>query len=157
VPYELTANTPLQFVVQDEADNFVYRSRITPKTQAGLIQVAIPTTNPGLVQGTRYSWTFSIQCDPSQPSNTVYVQGTVQRIALDPKLQKQLTTASPLERVRLYAASGIWHDAFNLSADLHRSSPNNPQITETWSSLLRQTSLETFVAKPFADCCKKQP
>ncbi|KAM3092139.1 DUF928 domain-containing protein [Phormidesmis sp. 146-35] len=154
VPYELKTNTPIEFVLQDQVDNFVYRNRFQPSnTKAGLIQITIPKSAPGLVEGKLYAWTLSIQCDPSQPSNSVYVQGNIRRTAIAPALEKQLSVATPLEQVRLYSASGIWYDAFNQIAELHRTNPANPQVRETWTTLLRQTNLEPIATKPFTPCC----
>jgi Domain of Unknown Function (DUF928) len=154
LPNQLTAQTPIEFVVQDSADNYVYKTRFTaPQTQSGLINLPIPATTKSLEVGKTYSWTLSVYCDPDKPSTAVFVNGTIQRISLDAALQNRLQQATPVEQVGLYAANGIWFEALNTLANLYRTQSNQKSIATAWTSLLQQVNLGSMTQMPFAPCC----
>lgn len=59
-----------------------------------------------------YLWTITLVCNPVRPSEGIEVQAVLKRVALSPALERQLgQAASPRERSRLYAQSGIWYEA----------------------------------------------
>lgn len=154
LPNPLTAQTPIEFVVQDSADNYVYRSRYNaPETRSGLIGITIPANTKSLEAGKTYSWTLSVYCDPSNPSTSVFVNGTLQRVNLDAALQNRLQGATPVEQVNLYAANGIWFEAFNTLANLYRTRSGEQAIATAWASLLQQVNLESMTQTPFSSCC----
>jgi Domain of Unknown Function (DUF928) len=154
LPNQLTAQTPIEFVVQDSADNYVYKTRFTaPQTQSGLINLPIPATTKSLEVGKTYSWTLSVYCDPAKPSTAVFVNGTIQRVSLDTALQNRLQQATPVEQVGLYAANGIWFEALNTLANLYRTQSNQKSIATAWTSLLQQVNLANLSQMPFAPCC----
>jgi hypothetical protein len=154
LPNKLTAQTPIEFVVYDAADNYVYRTRFTaPKTRSGLINLPIPTTTQSLEVGKTYSWALSVYCDPAKPSTSVFVEGTIQRVSLDAALQNRLQGATPMEQVNLYAANGIWFEALNTLANLYRTHSDQRSVATAWASLLQQAKLESVSQVPFAPCC----
>ncbi|HAX75489.1 MAG TPA: hypothetical protein DCY88_06595 [Cyanobacteria bacterium UBA11372] len=154
LPNQLTAQTPIEFVVQDSADNYVYHSRYNaPQTQSGLIGITIPANSKSLEVGKTYSWTLSVYCDPGNPSTSVFVTGTIQRVNLDTTLQNRLQGATPTEQASLYAANGIWFEAFNILANLYRSHSDQKAIATAWASLLQQVNLGSMTQAPFSSCC----
>jgi len=158
LPQALTAQTPLEFTVQDPADREIYSSRFTAaNTKPGFIQLQLPATTTPLKVGQSYTWTLSVYCDPAKPSSAVFVKGTIQRTALEPTVQKRLKTLSPLEQARVYAASGIWYDALNTLAVLHNRQPGDRQLTALWQTLLKQADLEDASIASFSSCCTLQP
>ncbi len=154
VPDQLTTQTLIEFTVQDAADNYVYQTRLTALVkEPGLIQLSVPATAKPLEVGKPYAWTLSVYCNPDKPSEAVFVKGTVQRVAPNSVLVTKLKSATPLEQVNLYATAGIWHEALNQLAVLHRANPKNPQITSSWTRLLQQVDLANLTTKPFVSCC----
>ena len=154
LPNQLTTQTPVEFVVQDSADNYVYHSRYNaPQTQSGLIGIAIPANTKPLEVGKTYSWTLSVYCDPDKPSSAVFVTGTIERVRMDAALQNRLQGATPIEQVSLYAANGIWFEAFNILANLYRSHSEQKSIANAWVSLLQQVNLGSMNQAPFSSCC----
>ncbi len=154
VPEMLAAELPVEFVLQDEADNYVYKTTFTvPETRPGVVSLSVPPAAAPLEIGKPYHWTFSISCDPEKPSASVFVQGSVQRVSLEPVLQRQLAAATPRERVALYAANGIWHEAVTAIAELRRAEPNDSTLTAAWADLLRQVELEAIAQQPIVNCC----
>jgi hypothetical protein len=156
VPERLTARVPVEFVLQDTADNYVYRQKLTvPETPAGIVKFSVPSTAPPLEVGKRYNWTFSIYCNPESPSAAVSVRGSVQRVALDSALDSQLKAAkTALERAALYANKGIWHDALTtLGEQLSGSKPKDSAIAAAWANLLQQVNLGNSASDPIVPCC----
>jgi hypothetical protein len=156
VPERLTAQVPVEFVLLDTAGNYVYKQKLTvPQMSAGIVQFSVPSTAPPLEVGKRYNWTFSIYCDPESSSAAVSVRGSVQRVALDPVMERQLQAAkTPLERAALYANKGIWHDALTtLGEQLSGSKPKDSTIAVAWANLLQQVNLGNSASDPIVPCC----
>lgn len=156
IPERLNAQVPVEFVLQDTADNYIYQKKLTvPEMSAGIVKFSVPSTAPSLEVGKRYNWTLSIYCDPESSSGAVFVRGSVQRVALEPALARQLEVAkTPLERAALYANKGIWHDALTTLGDqLSGSKPKDSAIAAAWATLLQQVNLGTSAWNPIVPCC----
>lgn len=155
LPAPIDPNSPFEFILQDRQNRYVYRQRFTQTTaQPGLIQISLPASTPALENGQSYLWTLVIYCDPASPSNSIFVQGTVQRRNLDPSMQRQLAAATPIDRARLYAANGIWHETLTTLAELHQANPRDPQVADAWNQLLQRINLGNLATVPVTDCCK---
>jgi hypothetical protein len=149
LPAPLTSQTPIEFVVQDAADQELYTTRIVaPGTKSGLIKIAMPTTAKPLTVGQPYFWTLSVYCNPGKPSEAVFVKGMVQRIA-SPTGQKK-SPSPTFEQVRLEASDGLWYDALDTLAELYQVQPNDRQLATTWSDLLKRAGLEQLTTAPFS-------
>ena len=161
-PVLLTADNLIRFSLDNSADQELYSTQFAaPGTKAGLIHFTLPSTVPALDPNKPYHWKLAVACDfdsPGQPRSlkAVLLTGSIQRTELDRSLQTQLSTATPLEQVRLYAANGIWYDALSQLAELRQSNESDRQITEAWTQLLEQVDLQSLSSVPFADCCRLQ-
>jgi hypothetical protein len=145
IPYALTPSRPVEFVLQDAADNYIYKTTFTASgTSAGVVSFSLPERLAPLEMGQQYHWTFIIE----DPSNSMFVQGVVQRVALSPILLNQLKTATPPERVTLYAANGIWHEALTTLAGLRRTNPQDPMLKAAWADLLHAVGLDNVMNEP---------
>lgn len=153
IPDKLTTGVSLEFVLQDEADNFIYTKTITPSDlPSGVISLSVPTTAPSLQVGKLYRWTFSIGCDPAKPSAAVFVRGSIQRIQLNSSLQRQLEAAkTPLERAAFYATNGIWYETLTTLGEQLRSNPKETSISAAWVDLLQQVDLGSLAQAPIVD------
>ncbi|MBD2692070.1 DUF928 domain-containing protein [Anabaena catenula] len=157
VPDKLTPKLPVEFVIQDEADNYVYQTKFNPpETQAGIVSLAIKPTVP-LETGKSYRWTFAIYCDQDKPSASVYVRGSMTQVALNPTLQKQLEAAkTPLEQAAIFAKNGIWHNALTtLGEQIQDSKNKDPKIALAWNELLKQVNLDNSAS--IVPCCTPKP
>ncbi|MBD2358352.1 DUF928 domain-containing protein [Tolypothrix sp. FACHB-123] len=155
VPDRLNSQVPIEFVIQDEADNYVYQTKLNPpETPAGIISIAVQPQTP-LVAGKSYRWTFSIYCDPEKPSSSVYVRGSMTQVALNSTIQKQLKSAkTPLERATIFAKNGIWYNALTtLGEEIQKNKQKNSEITSAWNELLKQANLENSTSAPIVPCC----
>ncbi|AFY47249.1 protein of unknown function (DUF928) [Nostoc sp. PCC 7524] len=155
VPDNLNPRVSVEFVIQDEADNYVYQTKFNPpETPSGIVSLLVEPKEP-LVSSQSYRWTFSIYCDSEKSLAAVYVQGSMKQVDLNPTLKKQLEVAkTPLERAALFAKNGIWYDALTtLGEQIQSSQSKDPEITSAWAELLQQAKLDSSAAAPIISCC----
>ena len=151
VPYSLTPKLPMEFVLQDDQGNNVYKTTLTTsETPPGIVKIRLPSTAAPLEVGKMYHWYFSINCDPDSP---VFVEGSVQRSVLLPTLASQLQKATPSESVALYAANGYWYDALTTLAELRSANLADTKLKNDWVSLLHSVDLDAIAQEPIVQCC----
>jgi hypothetical protein len=154
LPNELTEKTSIEFTLQDSNDQYIYNTRLNAaKTKSGLVRLTVPATAKPLEVGKSYTWSFSVYCDPAKPSSAVFVQGSIQRAALEPQLKNRLGNKASLQQVQLYAANGIWYEAFDGLAELYRQNASDRAISSAWVSLLQQVKLDRLKTASLTDCC----
>lgn len=151
VPYALNSNYPIEFVLQDEFNNTLYQNSLTlSKTVPGVMQVKLPNQVAPLEIGKKYHWYFLVYCHADDP---VYVEGWIERVAVNPNLRTKLEKATPREKAALYAANGIWYDALTNLARLRQMHPNDVALKADWESLLDSVGLGAIASEPILSCC----
>lgn len=148
VPYQL-ADTPLEFVLQDEQNQTLYQSIYQPSPEdsgEGVIRVQIPEGELALAEGDRYHWFFMAYCDKNAPS---FVEGWIERSAAVPSVE-----TSPQEIARTYAQNGIWQDALTLVGEQVIAGEAN--ALSDWEALLSSVGLEAIADQRLLDCCEFQ-
>lgn len=150
VPYAAATGYQATFVLQDDAENEIYRSTIALPTQPGVIRVQIPPTASPLKVGRSYRWLFAVRCDRDESSTAVpdYVEGVIQRVELSSGLTQKLAIAPPEERFRLYADAGIWFDTISTLAELRQQEPQNQALVDEWQALLESINLPEIAKQP---------
>ncbi|MBD2110037.1 DUF928 domain-containing protein [Nodosilinea sp. FACHB-13] len=140
VPKALTADIPLELVVQDSNDNYLFHRQFSVDAPSGILTIPLTSEGAGLMPGETYSWTFSIYCDLARPSAAVSVFGTIRRVA-DAAVPLSDTSPStqPLKLAQQYAAAGLWHEAMGLTLSV--AEPNNADYLATLTSLLELAGL----------------
>ena len=142
VPYELTNELTAEFTLQNNQGQDIYRITSidfsTSEQTPGMVGVPLSTEIAPLEIGQIYQWYFKLNCGSEAP---LYVQGGIERVALEPALANQLEIATPLEQATLYRENGIWYDAVTVLAPLYRAQPNDPTISAAWRDLLRSLGL----------------
>lgn len=79
---------------------------------AGMMQYTLPSTQPGLTVGQRYTWQVITLCDPNHPSAASIITAEIEIVAPSSSLQSQLTTTKrELDRAKVYAHNNVWYDA----------------------------------------------
>jgi Domain of Unknown Function (DUF928) len=151
VPYKLTPNIPIEFVLQDERGKNDVTSFTVSNSTPGVAKISFPATSAPLEIGTMYHWYFLVYCDSHKP---VFVEGWVQRVTLQPTLNEQLQKATPRERIALLASHGIWYDAIAQLAALRQTNPNNANLIADWKSLLESVGLGAISSEPIVNCCR---
>ena len=149
VPHELDSTQQLEFVIQDSEDNYVFHKEFSVNAAAGILDLPITDDghSTGLDVDKSYTWTFSIYCDATRPSDSVSVSGTVKRVA-DSLTSLTLNNNQPLhtpemqfQLIEQYAGEGVWHEALGLAISLYQTNPQNPEYIETLETLFSQAEL----------------
>lgn len=151
IPYALTSKTPIEFVLQDEQGNNIYKTSFTTdQGQPGIVSFSLPSTATALKVGKMYHWYLIIDCAPDNPPA---VEGWIKRVAINSTLTRRLQTATPQQRVALYATNGIWYDALTTLAELRGANPEDATLLNDWVSLLHSVGLDALMNEPLTQCC----
>lgn len=150
VPYKSSEVTSAEFSLQDEQNNDVYRTNFSLPQNPGIISLNLAGATP-LEINKMYQWYVKIYCTQQKLSTPIFIRGWVQRVAIQPELERQLQTAtSPRQRVMLYAKNGIWYSALTELAKLRLTSPQDANFNQDWANLLRDVGLENLIQKPIS-------
>jgi hypothetical protein len=149
VPYYLTADSPIEFVLQDEQKNTLYQTYLNvSQTRPGIVKVTMPDTIAPLEINKMYRWYFLIYCNLDDP---VFVEGWVQRIVANPDLKVRLENSTLQQQSRLLANNGIWYDALSTLANLRSSKPKDRSLSRDWQSLLESAGLGSIALETSID------
>lgn len=129
-----------EFELKDHAQTVV-TSSVTHLDQAGILQVKLPATTQ-LQSNQKYTWVFTLICDPTDQGVNKWLEGTIERTVLNPELAAKLETATLLEKAELYAKALIWTDTLEIAATLRQ------QDQQPWQELLTSVGLESLVEIP---------
>lgn len=145
IPAALTETVPLEFVIQDDSDNYVFQKQFSMASPAGILEVPVTSDSAGLTLGESYTWTLSIYCDAARPSASVSVSGTINRVVNAQSSNLANEAENLLAQIQHYAESGIWHEALSFAFELNRLNPNHPESVEVVETLLNQAGLTDVV------------
>ncbi|PSB26085.1 DUF928 domain-containing protein, partial [Stenomitos frigidus] len=123
----------------------------------GVASLSLPgnANIPPLVVGKDYHWSVSLICKTDDRSKDIRVDGWVQRVATNVDLTKQLATAKPTDRVRLYANNGIWFDTVTTLAEQRCANPKETALNSSWAELLKSVQLEAIADQPLIQQCQR--
>lgn len=142
-----TSSTEVEFVLMDEnGEKVIYETRFRTKGEAGIVSLNLPenASLPPLEMDKNYRWYFSMICNPDDRAADLYVQGWIRRVEPNAALTEELATAaSDLDRVRIYARNGIWHESVTLLASLRRTNPTDREVENEWKELIESVSLDS--------------
>ena len=137
----------VEFMLENEKGEGVYQTTVNLKSNSKIVEVPLPTSQSALEIGKDYKWVVSMICQQPGPRDP-FTEGVIRRVRADNALTSSLRTAKPLEKVALYAKSGIWFEAAVNMVQLRRSQPNNPEIASAWQDLLQSAGLEKIANEP---------
>ena len=110
--------------------------------QAGIHRISLAKQKITLKPGVSYKWTVAWVPDPANHSQDVVASGSIQRIEPDAKLTAGLADAKGLDKVALYAQSGIWYDALEALSNEIDAAPKNKDLRAQRAALLEQAGLK---------------
>jgi hypothetical protein len=140
----------LKLTLKDNSSKTIYTKIIKTPAKTGLFPFKFSEFQEtlSLTPFKTYQWTFSLVCDPKDPSADVMVFGSIQRIELDPVLSRELKAVTPGDRVALYATNGLWYDTIATLIEAIQSNPKNSQLPTDWLELLRSEELDKDIITP---------
>ncbi|MBE9017238.1 hypothetical protein C7Y66_04055 [Chroococcidiopsis sp. CCALA 051] len=144
----------VEFVLQDDRDNDVYRSAVELPAKPGIIGVRLPSTQPPLKLNQNYHWFLKTEiaasCDRQDSTIAIKdsVEGWVQRVSPTATMRSQLKTATPEQRLDLYAQQGLWYDAIATIAEQRLQQPENAVLKANWHGLLQSANLSDMTSQP---------
>lgn len=161
VPYTAQQYRDVEFVLIDQQEDDVYRTRF-PLTNAepAILRLSLPTTVL-LEREQRYRWVFSIICNPANRSGDATVNGWVERVSISRELSESLGSipaasqeiADINARVLAYTEADIWYETLNTLATTYQAAPNDADQQMNWQTFLAAIDLETLINAPVIDCC----
>ena len=140
---------PIELELRDRQDNTIYRTQFELTQGPGIVSVPLPENAPALKAGEKYYWYFS------SFEYELYRFGELQRVALSPKVEKQLANLTPKERIAVLANKGLWYETMTELAELRRTNPEDTELKAVWAELLADpdVDLERIVSQPVLNCC----
>jgi hypothetical protein len=90
----------------------IYESKVVA-SHSGLWVLKLPPQLPGLMQNKEYRWTVTLVCNELKPSSNKSIWAWIQRISPPTTLEQKLAnTGSAIQRSQIYAAEGLWQEAY---------------------------------------------
>jgi Domain of Unknown Function (DUF928) len=140
-----------EFVLKDENEDDIYKTRVTLPEKPGIISISLPPTAKALETGKTYRWYFDLVCNSGK---RLFVDRlSIQRTEPNPTLAEALKKAQPRDRPNLYAQNGIWYDTLQTLAALRYASPNDTSLAADWKQLLESSGLKAIADQPLNNCC----
>ncbi|MEM8805145.1 MAG: DUF928 domain-containing protein [Cyanobacteria bacterium P01_G01_bin.38] len=155
LPATVTPEQPIELVVQAANDDVLYMTTLAVDAAAGNIAIALPKTIT-LPIGEPHYWTLALYCDPEQPASSVFVSGTIERVAADGVEPLLADTVPSLSLAQDYANAGVWHDALTILGALQQSGPASSDSQMLWTALLEQVGLAAAATAPIQPCCEAE-
>ena len=138
-PYASHQVSHVEFIVQNEAREDIWRSQLNVEDDTGYKSFSIPETEAPLKVGQWYRWYVKIYCD--RLASAKYVQGWVTRVPLLSKLYLELQQQPQLSH-QIYGNHGIWYDAIDRLITVYQSEPHNMALERDWQNLIRAKGVE---------------
>lgn len=132
--------TEIEFVIQDESRQDIWRSQSSLDSTTGYQSFGLPKTEAPLKVGQWYRWYVKVYCD-DRIASTQYVQGWVHRIPLNSKLYIELQQ-NPTKSYLSYGANRIWYDALDKLLDLYHRYPQSAALKKDWQNLIQAKGVE---------------
>lgn len=123
-----------ELVLQDENRNDIDRIPVRLSQNAQLVGLKVPKTSAPLAVDRWYRWYFKIYCSSHPSSSPIFVQGWIQRVALNTATESLIRKTNRPDVV--YSQQGIWYDAVNYLAQLVLNYPESSIIRQDWQKLL---------------------
>ncbi|MBH8566321.1 DUF928 domain-containing protein [Nostoc sp. CENA67] len=146
-----TSATQAAFLLQNETGDEILLEKTVPlNANKGIMSYTLPADFPGLKVGQKYSWRFSLLCDPTggDRSGDPVTSGWIQRVQPTATVTQQLQTATNRQRVFIYADNGYWNDTLKTLADLRATNPSDLTLLRDWVDLFKSVGLDAIANQP---------
>jgi Domain of Unknown Function (DUF928) len=133
--------TSVKFSLRNEKGlEKLYETTVPMGSEPGVFKFRLPDDAPDLEVDRIYRWNIQASCNSSS-EQSLNVNGVIVRRS-NSELQAKIESASPEERVNLYAENGFWFDTLEELAKLRCAEPENPDFAADWASLLEYPNVQ---------------
>ena len=133
-PIELT-------LIEENAIYPVLETRLQSPAQPGIQKIQLADYKVHLQPGLVYKWFIAIVPDSERRSKDIIAWGAVQYIKISDELKSKFSQFDKEKRFYVYAAAGIWYDAFSEISTLLEISPSDYRIKQLRDGFLEQVGL----------------
>ena len=149
---EVKNQSTLEFVMRNEEDRLMYEAFLTTEGN-GIVSVEVPAdvASNMLKEDENYHWYLSMICDTEQRSRDIVVEGWMRHETIDTATQKELNTASSIEKAEVYRDRGFWFDALSALAENPDSLNEQSMAHQKWSEMLSAVGLQELASQPFVE------
>jgi hypothetical protein len=158
LPYDSSeaASVQLTLVNFKAPETAIYTASLPEEAiNSGIIGFSIPN-NISLERGEKYYWILDISCQQTSVESQVNVSGAISLNPIEPSpaLMKQLETATPKEKIKIYAQQGWWYDALAGLVAFRCQDTEDIEIISAWNELLKAEKLEDITQSSHSQISK---
>jgi hypothetical protein len=136
-----------EFVLIAEADyEPLLEITLSDVESAGIQRIALADHGVSLQPDVQYQWSVAIVVDRQQRSGDILASGMIEYVEPPAGIMARVANAGGEDRVRHYAAAGLWYDALQSLDDLIRSEQGSVRLQQVRASLLEQVGLAAVAA-----------
>ena len=144
MPYLAADVESVEFVLQDEQHEDIWRSQVDFHQAPGYINISLPSSVDPLKIGLSYQWYVKVACD-SKFAPPIYVRGWIERTNV--AYLKNYTPQNNHKRSHLiYARNGIWYDAVDKILSLDTKDCH--LLQKDWETLLNAKGVNLELPQP---------
>jgi hypothetical protein len=134
LPVELTVMNP-------QGVQPILETRVPTPVKPGIQRVRLADYNVHLAPGAAYRWFVAVVADADRRSKDILAGGAIERVNLQDDVKTKLAKASEKELPFVYAQAGLWYDALKAISDLIDAAPQNQELHNQRTALLKQVGL----------------
>jgi len=138
---ELTTHPIELTIIEDQAIYPLLETRLSAPVQPGIRTIRLADYGVHLQPGLVYKWFIAIIPDPNRRSKDILAWGAVKYIEISDELKAKLSFLDKAIASNIYAAAGIWYDAFAEISALIEISPHDVKLRKKRDALLEQIGL----------------
>ena len=133
---------PVELTVMDpQGIKPILETQLPSPSKAGIQRVRLADYNVHLAPGAAYRWFVAVVPDADRRSKDILAGGAIERVDLQEDVKAKVAKASDKELPFVYAQAGLWYDALKSISDLIDAAPQNQDLHNQRTALLKQVGL----------------
>jgi uncharacterized protein DUF928 len=133
---------PIELTVMDsQGIKPLLETKLPSPAEPGIQRVRLADYNVHLAPGAAYRWFVAVVPDADRRSKDILAGGAIERVDLQEDVKTKLAQASDKEVPFVYAQAGLWYDALKSISDLIDAAPQNQELRNERTALLKQVGL----------------
>jgi uncharacterized protein DUF928 len=133
---------PIELTVMDsQGIKPLLETKLPSPAEPGIQRVRLADYNVHLAPGAAYRWFVAVVADADRRSKDILAGGAIERVDLQEDVKAKLAQASDNEVPFVYAQAGLWYDALKSISDLIDAAPQNQELRNERTALLKQVGL----------------